>query len=405
MAWLSTHSQWLGFAIFLIALIESLAIAGLLVPGVVLMFAATAMAGGGDLRMWATLAWAFSGAVVGDLLSFALGRVFHQDIRHLSLFRRHPQWIDRGERFFRHYGVLSILIGRFVGPIRPVIPMVAGMFDMPVWRFIAINVVSALAWAPAYVLPGFFAGRALRWPVPEYFWPQALGLLAALAALGLVVLALLRLQERWSPFAAGALTLFSVPLLYFARPWFGIAEYTATTWLAAYSDVGAPLSTNARALVSPVYPALLYVLIVIPLLLVRQWRQLAYCFLSVVLCITFAWLPGLTYEGMILSTSLTSGMIITVICNREQSFWHRTAWLLYLAPMCLLLMGAALLSLATPPLIAINALLLAAAATLLSLWLVDRGAIMGAPRAPLIYLLPLCPVAAFALLLVSPLVS
>ncbi|QIB52908.1 MULTISPECIES: DedA family protein [Pseudomonas] len=403
MAWLSTHSQWLGFAIFLIALVESLAIAGLLVPGVVLMFAATAMAGGGDLRVWATLAWAFSGAVVGDLLSFALGRVFHQDIRRLSLFRRHPQWIDRGERFFRHYGVLSILIGRFVGPIRPVIPMVAGMFDMPVWRFVLVNIVSALAWAPAYVLPGFYAGRALRWPVPEYFWAQALGLLAALAALGLVLLTLLRIQERWSPFAAGALTLFSVPLLYFTRPWFGIAEVTASTWLEGYAASAEPLAFFIGTLISPVYAALLAVLIVLSMLLLRQWRQLAYSSLSIVICITFAWLPGLTYEGMILSNALALSMVITVICNREQSFWHRTAWMIYLIPLCLLLIGSALISLATPPLVALSALLLAVAATLFSLWLVDRGATMGAPRLPLKYLLPLVPLAAVVLMTATPL--
>lgn len=402
MVWLSAHSQWLGLAIFLIALVESLAIAGLLVPGVVLMLAATAMAGSGNLSASVALAWAFAGAVIGDLLSFALGRVFHQDIRRLSLFRRHPQWIDRGERFFRHYGVLSILIGRFVGPIRPIIPMVAGMFDMPVWRFVLINLLSALAWAPAYVLPGFYAGRALRWPVPEFFWAQALGLLAALAVLGLVLLTLLRIQERWSPFAAGVLTLISVPLLYFARPWFSIAEITATAWLTGYAASVEALVTLVTTLTSPIYPALLAMLIIIPLALLRHWRQLAYCLLSIVICITFAWLPGLTYEGMILSNALTLAMVVTVICNRDQSFWHRAAWLIYLAPICVLLIGSALISLATPPLLALNALLLAGAASLFSLWLVDRGAIMGAPRMPVTYLLPLVPLAAFMLLFVSP---
>lgn len=403
MAWLSAHSQWLGLAIFLIALVESLAIAGLLVPGVVLMLAATAMAGSGDLSVSAALAWAFAGAVIGDLLSFALGRVFHQDIRRLSLFRRHPQWIDRGERFFRHYGVLSILIGRFVGPIRPIIPMVAGMFDMPVWRFVLVNLLSALAWAPAYVLPGFYAGRALRWPVPEFFWAQALGLLAALAVLGLVLLTLLRRQERWSPFAAGVLTLISVPLLHFARPWFAIAELTATTWLAGYAASVEALAASVTTLISPVYPALLAMLIVIPLLLLRHWRQLAYCLLSMVICIAFAWLPGLTYEGMILSSAFTLSMVVTIICNRDQSFWHRTVWLIYLVPVCALLIGSALISLTTPPLVALDALLLAGAASQFGLWLVDRGAIMGAPQIALRYLLPISPLLAFLLLLTGPL--
>ncbi|WVM90805.1 VTT domain-containing protein [Halopseudomonas pachastrellae] len=78
------------------------------------------------------------------------------------MFRRHPQWIDRGERFFRRYGWVSVVLGRFIGPIRPIIPLVAGMFDMPAWRFVAINLLSALVWAPAYLIPGYSAGRAAR---------------------------------------------------------------------------------------------------------------------------------------------------------------------------------------------------------------------------------------------------
>lgn len=399
MAWLSTHSQWLGLAIFLIAFIESLALAGLLVPGVVLMVAATAMAGSGNLAVSVTLTCAFAGAVCGDLLSFALGRFFHQDIRRLSLFRRHPHWIDRGERFFRHYGVLSILIGRFVGPIRPIIPMVAGMFDMPFWRFILINLLSALAWAPAYVLPGFYAGRALRWPVPEYFWPQTLGVLAALAALGLALLMLLRIQERWSPFAAAVLTLISVPILHFARHWFAVAETTATTWLADYAASAEGLHLALATLLSaPAYPALLAILIIVALGLFRHWRQLAYCVLSLLASMSFAWLAGLTYEGMVLTNALALSMVVTVICNRGQGFWRRVAWLIYLVPLCVALTGAALISLATPPMDALSALLLAGAATLFSLWMIDRGAIMGPLRTPLAYLLPISPLAAVMLI-------
>src|SRR5690606_41233801 len=92
---------WLGLAIFMIAMLESLAVAGLLIHGVLLLFAAAALAGGGSLGLLSTLAWAFAGAVCGDLLSFALGRWFHQAIRRLRSFPPHPPWPDRRPSLFR----------------------------------------------------------------------------------------------------------------------------------------------------------------------------------------------------------------------------------------------------------------------------------------------------------------
>ena len=148
--------------IFLIAMAESLAVIGLIVPGVVLLFGIAAIAGGGVLDVWTTLISAFLGAIVGDGLSFFLGRYFHQHIKGFWPFRSHPQWIENGEQFFQRHGGKSIIFGRFIGPIRPFIPMVAGMLDMPTGRFILTNVVSAIGWAPVYLLPGYYIGSSVQ---------------------------------------------------------------------------------------------------------------------------------------------------------------------------------------------------------------------------------------------------
>lgn len=176
--WLSANPEWLGLAIFLLAFSECLAIIGLLVPGTVLLFAAAALAGSGALSLGSILLLAWCGAVLGDLLSYATGRYFHQDIRRLPGLRHHPQWLAGADLYFQRYGIASLLIGRFIGPLRPMLPMVAGMFDMPAGRFIAVSLLASIGWALAYVLPGWATGAALRLPLPEHFWPQ-LGLLAA----------------------------------------------------------------------------------------------------------------------------------------------------------------------------------------------------------------------------------
>lgn len=158
-AWLSSNPQWLGVAIFLIACTECLAIVGIIIPGTFLLFAVAVLAGSGALTLGETLALAYCGGLLGDALSYATGRYFHQDIRRLPGLRHHPQWLAGAELYFQRYGVASLLVGRFIGPLRPMLPMVAGMLNMPAGRFIAVSLLAAAGWVIAYLLPGWATGE------------------------------------------------------------------------------------------------------------------------------------------------------------------------------------------------------------------------------------------------------
>ena len=171
--WLTANPQWLAAAVFIVACVECLAIAGLIVPGTVLLFAIAVLAGNGALSLGETLLLGLLGGLLGDVVSYLLGRHFHQSIRRLPGLRQHPEWISGAEAYFQRYGIASLLVGRFIGPLRPMLPMVAGMFDMPFPRFIAVSLLAAAGWTVAYLLPGWATGAAIRLPLPEGFWPEA----------------------------------------------------------------------------------------------------------------------------------------------------------------------------------------------------------------------------------------
>ncbi|PYC20330.1 bifunctional DedA family/phosphatase PAP2 family protein [Pseudomonas mosselii] len=187
-AWLGANPQWLGLAIFIVACVECLAIAGIIVPGTVLLFAVAVLAGSGAFSLGETLLLGFLGGLLGDAISYGIGKYFHQNIRRLPLLRSHPEWIGSAEAYFQRYGIASLLVGRFIGPLRPMLPMVAGMFDMPLPRFIAVSLVAGAGWSVAYLLPGWATGAAMRLPLPEGFWLDAgivVGTLAVLIGLSL----------------------------------------------------------------------------------------------------------------------------------------------------------------------------------------------------------------------------
>ncbi len=160
--WIAAHPHWAGGAVFLVAFTESLAVVGLVMPGAFLMFGIGALVALGHLAFLPTMAWAVAGAILGDGLSFWLGHHYQQKLRGLWPFRNHPRLVNRGVDFFHRHGGKSILFGRFVGPVRPIMPAVAGMLGMPVPRYLAINVLSGIAWAPAYLLPGMLFGASLE---------------------------------------------------------------------------------------------------------------------------------------------------------------------------------------------------------------------------------------------------
>lgn len=171
--WLALYPQWLAVALFVTAFLESLALAGIVIPGVAILFAIAALAGQTAMPLGAALIWAGAGAVAGDGLSFALGRLFQGRLDRLWPLNRYPGLITKGEQFFRQHGGKGVIIGRFVGPVRPIIPLIAGAFLMPWRRFLAFNLSSVVGWAPVYVLPGYLVGSAMASDIqpPPHFYP------------------------------------------------------------------------------------------------------------------------------------------------------------------------------------------------------------------------------------------
>jgi len=189
LAWIAQNPHHAGWVIFLVSLAESLAIVGMIVPGVVILFGAGALIGSGVLDFWSMCAWAVAGAVIGDGLSYQLGRHFDYLTERFRWFRLHPDHLQKGHDFFAQWGDISVALGRFFGPIRAVVPLIAGLMDMPASRFYLANVLSALAWAPAYLAPGILLGRTAG--------TDGLGSLMIIAAAAFAVIAVLALLHRY----------------------------------------------------------------------------------------------------------------------------------------------------------------------------------------------------------------
>jgi membrane protein DedA with SNARE-associated domain len=141
------HEFWAAPVVGALAFGESLAFISLLLPAWAMLVAIGALISGSGISFWPILIAAAVGAALGDWLSYWVGLKVGPTVAHLWPLSRHPELIPRGERFVKMWGALAIFIGRFFGPLRASVPLVAGIFEMPYWRFQAANFSSAFVWA------------------------------------------------------------------------------------------------------------------------------------------------------------------------------------------------------------------------------------------------------------------
>jgi membrane protein DedA with SNARE-associated domain len=158
-SFIETNQDWAGPVTALLTMAESLVIVGLFVPATALMLIMGGLIGGGSLDGSTILAWGMAGAVVGDALSYWLGRGVGPRVLRRWPLCNHRTSVARARLFFSRYGFASVLAGRFMGPIRSTIPTVAGVMGMSHTRFQAANVLSAALWMPAMLAPGYLTMR------------------------------------------------------------------------------------------------------------------------------------------------------------------------------------------------------------------------------------------------------
>ncbi len=191
------------WVILLIALLESLAFVGAIIPGAIAIILAGFLSAQGYLDLGDLIWFAAIGAILGDGLSYYLGtkgkRFFRVENKLLKLSH-----LEKGEQFFKKHGNKSIFLGRFIGPIRSIIPFVAGLSQMNRWSFLFWNITSAFLWAAANLSFGYFFGGTIK---NVEIWHSRIGiLLFSLALLPVIIWILAKKSPAIKQFLKSMLT-------------------------------------------------------------------------------------------------------------------------------------------------------------------------------------------------------
>ncbi|WP_127959218.1 DedA family protein [Serratia microhaemolytica] len=163
-------TQSLAFTLVIVMLlvfIESLALVGLLLPGTVIMASLGALIGSRQVDFYMAWIGGIFGGLLGDWLSYFIGRAFKKPLHRWPLLKKNQRMMDKISHALYQHSFIAVLLGRFIGPTRPLVPMVAGMMYLPAYRFAPPNIIACLAWPPVYFFPGILAGVAIDIPTTD----------------------------------------------------------------------------------------------------------------------------------------------------------------------------------------------------------------------------------------------
>lgn len=133
-----------------------------IVPSETSVIAAGVLAANGDLVLVLVILVAATGAIVGDNISYFIGRTVGHRIaaRYFSGDRR--KRLDQAERGLAQRGGYLILVARFIPGGRTAVTLAAGTLEFPWRRFIAWDIAAGVIWASYAASLGFFGGRTFE---------------------------------------------------------------------------------------------------------------------------------------------------------------------------------------------------------------------------------------------------
>jgi membrane protein DedA with SNARE-associated domain len=159
----STLGSWAYVIVGALAFAETGAGVGLVAPGEFAVILGGVSAGQGELELVPLIAIVWACALAGDLTSYALGRRLGREfiLRHGHAIGISRERLEQTEGFFAAHGGKTIIIGRFIGLVRALTPLVAGASRMPARRFIPCTALAAGIWAATFCTLGYAFWQSL----------------------------------------------------------------------------------------------------------------------------------------------------------------------------------------------------------------------------------------------------
>jgi len=157
-----SHGSYLAIALVLVA-----SGAGLPLPEEVPVLTAGLLAANGQMEPWLALVTCILGAVAGDMVVYAAGRIFGRNafLEHPRLAHFvNPQREAKIEKMIQRHGLKVLFVARFLVGVRSAVYLAAGILRVPVRRFLLTDLCCATAVVSTFFFLSYYHGPTItRW--------------------------------------------------------------------------------------------------------------------------------------------------------------------------------------------------------------------------------------------------
>ncbi|MBK8956269.1 MAG: VTT domain-containing protein [Saprospiraceae bacterium] len=156
---IASYGIYIYIILFLILFIETGLVIAPFLPGDSLLFAAGALAAGGNMNILILFGVCFLGACLGNQLNFAIGSGFGKAIFEREKKFIKEEYLHKTQKFYEKHGGKALIIGRYLPFIRTFVPFVAGIGKMPTSKFTYYNIVGGFMWVVPVCGIGYLFGN------------------------------------------------------------------------------------------------------------------------------------------------------------------------------------------------------------------------------------------------------
>jgi membrane protein DedA with SNARE-associated domain len=187
-SWLVTDLL-LGHGLLILFALVAVESAGVPLPGETALIAAGVLASQGRFHsIEVVIVVAAIAAIVGDNVGYWIGRKGGRGLLQRTPFVRDAfeRALPPAERFFERHGPKTVFLGRFVAFLRITSAWLAGISQMPWWRFFFWNALGGIVWAALVGVVAYKFGEAAAKAVNKYGLYGGIAVVVVLAILYVV---------------------------------------------------------------------------------------------------------------------------------------------------------------------------------------------------------------------------
>jgi len=139
-------------------------------PGDSLLLTLGLISARGDIELKYLIPSLLVATILGDHLSFFLGRKYAPTVRNnIRRFYLEEKHLEMAHRFYRRHGGKMILFCKFIAFVRTFAPFVAGTSKMRLSRFMLFDIAGAVLWVVGIVGGAHYLGQIVEFDIKAYF--------------------------------------------------------------------------------------------------------------------------------------------------------------------------------------------------------------------------------------------